>query len=479
MSDAFSFDLARQDVSHALSTVSSVCAQVKLDTLLLHPAPLVTTTPEGRRRVETLASFLDAAYGYRLHDDRLTRYAPSAGARYPTEVVTVARVDGRWRCAIFDFAERIFHEAADDRPGRDVAAFLGLEPDAAFIGAISVLWRTVQRYGMRGHRYCIVDAACVVSNLVELARDAGDDPVCIGPARCAAATRLMDLPASAPVVAGVRLDLARMEPPGDPRPDPGDALARLVVREETPAMSPLLKRVELFHARASLEAAEADYRPPAVSAPVRPPRLWAARRHSMKEGLAAPLPERTETDLIGHLWALVAQPPAPGRVRLSFAYLRFSGTRRLEEAWRYDASGAAAVTILRDADCEEIAERCFEGQGVIRAAASLVLVGPGRDDLSGHGAYLDACHQVGFAIPEFYRIAVALGISSTAIGGYSWNALSDYLLLPDFYPLMAHAFGRPSRPGGKQDTDAWQSHALAPGAAPGSRNPKSSSRRSS
>lgn len=478
MSALLSSDLARQDVSHALSTVSSVCAQVQLDTLLLHPVPLAAATPEGRRRVEALASLLDAAYGYRLHDGRLTRHAPSAGARYPTEIVAVVRIDDRWRCAIYDFAGRAFHEAADERPGRDVAAFLELPPDAAFIGAVSVLWRTVQRYGMRGHRYCIVDAACVVSNLVEFARDAGDDPVCVAPARCAAATRLMDLPASAPVVAGLRLDLARIGPPAAPLPHPADALARLAVREETPSMSPILKRVELFHARSSLEAAEADYRPSAVSAPIRP-RLWAALRHSMKEGRAAPLGSQLETDLIRHLWTLIAQPPAPGRGRLSFAYLRFSGTRGLEEAWRYDAGAASAVTILRDAGCEEIAGQCFEGQGVIRAASSLVLVGPSRGDLSSHGAYLDACHQAGFAIAEFYRIAVALGIASTAIGGFSWKALSDYLLLPDFYPLMAHAFGRPSQPGGKQDTDAWQSHAFAPGASSGSGNPNSSSPNSS
>ena len=119
------------------------------------------------------------------------------------------------RCAIFDFAGRIFHEAADERPGRDMAAFLELRPDTAFIGAISVLWRTVQRYGMRGHRYCVVDAACVVSNLVEFARDAGDDPVCIGPARCAAAARLMDLPASTPVVAGMNVGTYEVEIDGD------------------------------------------------------------------------------------------------------------------------------------------------------------------------------------------------------------------------------------------------------------------------
>jgi hypothetical protein len=477
VSALLSSDLARQDVSHALSTVTSVCAQVQLDTLLLHPVPL-TATPEGRCRVAALASLLEAAYGYRFHDGRLTRYAPSAGARYPTEIVAVVRIDGRWRCAIFDFAGRIFHEAADERPGREVAALLELPPDAAFIGAISVLWRTVQRYGMRGHRYCIVDASCVISNLVEMARDAGDDPVCIGPARCAAVTRLIDLPASTPVVAGMRLDLARIGPPAAPRPHPGDALARLAVREETPAMSPILKRVELFHARSSLEATEADYRPPAVSTPIRP-HLWAALRHSMKEGTATPLADRIEADLIRHMCTLVAQPPAPGRVRLSFAYLRFSATRRLEEVRHYDAAGASAVTVLRDADCDEIAGRCFEGQGVIRAASSLVLVGPSRGDLSDHGAYLDACHQVGFAIAEFYRIAVALGIASTAIGGFSWKALSDHLLLPDFYPLMAHAFGRPSRPGGKQDTDAWQRHAFTPETATGSGNPNSSSPNSS
>lgn len=455
-------DLLRQDVGHNLSIVSSICGSTPLDTILVDATPITPSGEAARTRLQQVSGLLRAAYGYRLCDARVSRYAPSAGARYPTEVIVILNLDGAWRSAIFDFRTRIFHEGRHSKTtGATVAQRLCLSDDCVFVGALSVLWRTIQRYGLRGHRYCIVDAVCVISNVMDLGHQ-GRARGYVGPDECAVITSLLGLPASTPLVAGTKVDLRDLIVQGERAEGLPDAAARHVFVEETPAMSPKLRRAEMFHLRAAAEAMRSTvlHRKSSVLGTEGAAGDWIASRRSMRDGCAAPIPDEIESELRRDIHGVLNDPRASLGVELAIVWMSFDRHKRITQVVACEAAGEARClkeTTLKTAG--ELASRCFEGQTVVGAASVVALVGPRRlADLADHGAYLLACHQVGHVIAASYRTAVKLGVASTAIGGFSWEELKKQVDMPGFYPLMAHAFGYGVQVGGKEDVESWQSN---------------------
>ena len=177
----------------------------------------------------------------------------------------------------------------------------------------------------------------------------------------------------------------------------------------------------------------------------------------MRNDCAAAIPETIDRELARDIHAAM-QASKSGGIELAAVRMRFSGEKRIISLQLLQASSSepCELPIPLDFTAPEMARDCFEGQPVVTISSSLVLIGPRRlEDLTNHGAYLLACHQVGYSISEMYRFAVTLGVASTAVGGFSWRNLAAYVGLPDFYPLMAHAFGFGVGTGSKQDTDAW------------------------
>jgi nitroreductase len=125
-------------------------------------------------RDDPLGRLSDLAYGYRVTPRGLARRAASAGAMYPIELVWLTHRDGRWALRYFDPLRQGCVDIG--RPGARCAAALGLRPGQHAVLLIAVAWRTVQRYGVRGYRYCLLDAGHVLGNLAAVAAAAGARP---------------------------------------------------------------------------------------------------------------------------------------------------------------------------------------------------------------------------------------------------------------------------------------------------------------
>ena len=110
----------------------------------------------------------------------MTRRAASAGAMYPIEVLWLTRERGRWQLFVHDFTLRRSLRRNDDAEA--LADMLALAPEETALLPVAVVWRTVQRYGFRGYRYCLLDAAQVIGNVAALATAAGMN-CCAGPHR--------------------------------------------------------------------------------------------------------------------------------------------------------------------------------------------------------------------------------------------------------------------------------------------------------
>jgi len=128
------------------------------------------------------------------------RAAPSAGARHPTELLVVAyRIDGL-EPGIYRYDwlhhKLWLHAKGDISKELEVACleqeFVG--DCACVIALTSKLLRTMDRYGQRGYRYAIMDAAAAAENLSLAAVALGYGTVWVGAFDDDAVAELLGLP---------------------------------------------------------------------------------------------------------------------------------------------------------------------------------------------------------------------------------------------------------------------------------------------
>ncbi len=121
-----------------------------------------------------LGLLLDAGYGVTatLPPGQPVRAVPSGGALYPLELyVAAARVRGLG-AAIFHFDPfRRVLERLSARAGSDALAALSpygslLADAAAVIFVTGMFWRTRFKYGLRGYRFCLLEAGHVAQNML-------------------------------------------------------------------------------------------------------------------------------------------------------------------------------------------------------------------------------------------------------------------------------------------------------------------------
>jgi SagB-type dehydrogenase family enzyme len=128
--------------------------------------------------LEELAQLLWAGQG--MTDRRGLRAAPSAGARYPVEVLAACE-DGLFRYLPEDHAVA---KAADGDLRRPLAtAALGqsfMAGAPVCLALTAVYERTTSRYGERGLRYVHMDVACAAENIHLQAEALGLSSVAIG-----------------------------------------------------------------------------------------------------------------------------------------------------------------------------------------------------------------------------------------------------------------------------------------------------------
>jgi len=136
--------------------------------LLSGRAPYSPRTSDEAATAALRRSMVGGAYGFRdLGTTAGSRgVRRTAGALYPTRSVGDVTNRGAARHAAYQFTAHEFFAV----PNALVTAASGADGPLIDIHVISVFWRTVQRYGVRGYRYCLLDAANVVDNLVYLLR---------------------------------------------------------------------------------------------------------------------------------------------------------------------------------------------------------------------------------------------------------------------------------------------------------------------
>src|SRR5262249_12035183 len=96
-----------------------------------------------------------------------SRRAPSAGGLYPTEVYVFARERSTPRALYLSFREHAFY-LVDGADGTGLLEAMQCDADDVAVVLASVLWRTGQRYGVRGYRYCLLDAGTIAYNMGEV-----------------------------------------------------------------------------------------------------------------------------------------------------------------------------------------------------------------------------------------------------------------------------------------------------------------------
>jgi hypothetical protein len=388
-----------------------------------------------------LARLLEWGYGYR-RDNPCRRRAPSAGALYPCELLTIEHGTAGWRCFLYDFRRhrRIWLPATD---ATAAARIMRLSRHQAAVIVVAALWRSVQRYGARSYRYCALDAGHIMGNLSRVASRTTGPPawrVPAGPELPA----LLALPGSAVALAAGVFDVAGLDVPPAPLGSVGREAARAPgkasglrdtqVPEETPLVSPQLLRVQRFHERVQACADALVAAPP--GAPVAELFTILEARRSAKDFLTV---------------APNGLPPQPMAAVTEYFTDAAPGAGQIlplatQRGWRRPAG------TLTQADLSRI---CVHQDLVSRVGAAFLLTcpSPGQPDGSfDHGEFLRACMRAGMVSAELYRLATSLRLASTMIGGFLDSAMLP-ACQPGRYPLALQVFGRPAD-GARRKADA-------------------------
>lgn len=431
--------LALQGIDHPASTVRRACRPVR--SRLAGRWDRADGSPTGAA-LEWLA---EQAYGYRPSGARSTRRAASAGAMYPIELCWLTGGRDSWRLYAHDFGRRTVLRSPAD--AGVLARRLGLTDGQSALLPVAVLWRTAQRYGFRGYRYCLLDTAQVLGNVGALVAAAG-----IG-------CRQLTLDAGRPVGGALGLGATELLMPGlvlepgierfadlllpaGPTAGPMTVGAGPVQSlEESPGLAPVLSRMHQLHRRSE----------PAAEAGLDLARL--VERGSLEEivrsldgrrSARAFGPDDLPNDQWQHLRVEISDflDGLPGRLvrALDVRLVRRAGAEPTTEAL---TAGSAPVRAGSTVDGPGL-QAIFGHQPLAASAAGYLVVGlAGRTTPAADlPTYRQALLAAGLLVSRIYRSAVAVGVATTAIGGFDDRATAD-LAGGGFHPLIVQAIGTP------------------------------------
>ena len=373
------------------------------------PAPVDIGVAE---RLQDVQRLLEWAYGFRAPEGarrRITRRAPSAGALYPTETFVV--LDGAPGSPVLYYhypTHRFFPVPVPD--GAELVWRLGLPRGSMAVLIASVLWRSVQRYGVRGYRYCLLDAAHVASNLAHTARafrrEVGIDPSC----PTAELERQLDLGDGEALLLALRLHPGPdpMQVPPPPAPGDGPPVQPRMI-EQPPVFSPVLRRVIHFHCR-TLGGPEAGRGVPwpGVNDSLDDLRDWAVERGSARDFIGAVV----AAEPYAHM-AEVASQAKPVLSEHAPAIQVFGLTvrvRGLPVGLVRLGEGGAGIEPIPGLTAEGLGQRLMEagrGQGILKSCAFALVLAARKNDLFayGHSGYRQMVLNAGFLCADLYREA--------------------------------------------------------------------------
>jgi len=415
-------------------------------------------TPQLAARLQSASQLFEWAYGYRdpAHKgQRLTRRAPSAGALYPTELLFVTHADQEWLVLYYHFASHAFYRVPVQRP-EAVANALGLSEVQEATLLLSVLWRTVQRYGVRGYRYCLLDAAHVGSNLVHAARACGRD------LRVSSGMLTEQLEDAIDLGRGEGLTAVLVSgPPGNDRPIPAPAIASgpghvSSGREECPPMlSPVLNRVIAFHKSTLYDWPEFELETQnRAENTLEGLHFWERERYSAKDFTGGEI----SCELYAAMIRIATMAPLVqfGRSACLTAHairLNVSGLSSGCETLTDSATGAPKLSQIDSKETATQLWRACQKQNIMRSCAFAIVLGTHASELAVGDPrnYRRAVLNAGSVTAELYRAAARWSLGTTSIGGFSDPAISKLIGEPDVYPIVIQAFGVPMQNAAKLD----------------------------
>lgn len=395
---------------------------------------------EGWRSLQAL---LEAAYGW-LPDEKGVvnrRAAPSAGRRYPIELLVVRRRNGASEVFHYDFLLHKFRGISVEDCGNDILSGIELSgPDDVAIIVSAFPWRTIQRYGSRGYRYIHTDAGAVIANLFHIGREWSFE---VGRCRVIATRDVEKTIApdgglwciASLVVRGTRgIDV--------PRPD---LFIHELTRDDpepSSRYSPALAGSELIRKNwfNSEDGVGLEIDCPEI--PLALPPDWHARRRSANRFDTCGIAETSASEAIRRV------------KELTHSIAEFSGLPfRAVKVQRMDGQ-PAQCEVLGGADTAdskifaenralaEIVQAHIEQQTIVAEAPLWFILALRTQDPSKM-EYSIAALWSGLWASGCYKIALGLGLGTTSIGGFSDKDLSESLGVIEMQPMLMQVYGRP------------------------------------
>jgi hypothetical protein len=376
----------------------------------------------------------------------------------------VGYIGNNWRVLYYHFATHRFY-AVPLQDAAAVARAIGLTAESEAFLCASILWRTVQRYGVRGYRYCLLDCAHVGSNLVRAARACGRDFRVRSGVLTRELEELLNLghgEALTTVLVGQvnRPNSVPVPDPTVPRvlQNPAGAMA-----ECPPIMSPLLSRALTLHRDTlhGIPCFPCDTAPSSQDS-VDGLRSWASERYSAKDFTDGEL-SREIYDAISRV---ACEPPAVqfGDAATLTCRVICIAVRGLEPGCYVAGDHSAGAPLTCSTTAEQVRTRLWtasQKQTVARSCAFAVVIAARQDELAacGPAGYRHTVLNAGSLCAELYRTAAQMSVGTTSIGGFSDTAIASLLGDTGLYPIVIQAFGVPAL--NAEKADAARSPAVA------------------
>lgn len=125
---------------------------------------------DGRLGFEEVVTTLSAGYG--ATGNRLLRSTPSGGALFPLELYLIALTVDGLSSAVYHFnpLDEVLEEISAVNARGSLSDAL-IHPELAerasvFIVITALFWRTRFKYGLRGYRFCLIEAGHVMQNIL-------------------------------------------------------------------------------------------------------------------------------------------------------------------------------------------------------------------------------------------------------------------------------------------------------------------------
>jgi hypothetical protein len=122
-----------------------------------------------KKYLSEISVTLEKAYGYQFSEQRgrVTRGSASAGGMYPTEIFIGGVFQSVPFLLYYSFSDHRFYMPSD-LDLTELKSVFTVERDAFYLILSANIGRTIQRYGFRGYRYCLIDAGEVLAACVNV-----------------------------------------------------------------------------------------------------------------------------------------------------------------------------------------------------------------------------------------------------------------------------------------------------------------------